>query len=843
MRKLACIGKPLGTAVGASLLFAATLGAAPAETVSHGFVGLADDATEARFFQRAAGISAWFMDDAFRFQGRLASESVLPAEPLGVNLFLTFEGAATDVRVEGVDLLPGVVHFMRGDDPAAWSVDRPTFRSIRYRGLYEGIDVVVDTDVGPFEYDLLLEPGVDPTRVVVRAAGGDAMFVDDDGALIIETVIGRFRQPQPETFTVSATGERTPVVCRYRLLGDDRYGFEVDGWDGSERLVIDPTVTVRTLLGGSGSDVLNAAAAGPNLDLYVAGQTLSVDAPTTAGAFDQTFNGTGIGADDIYVARIKSNGTALVYATYLGGTDGETYVGEFACGIVVDALGQAIVAGTSSASDYPTTAGALNESRSGSRDGVVTKLTATGGGLVFSTYIGGGQADNATGVALDAAGDIFVTGDTVSANFPVTANAFDSSLDGPGKFDGFLAVLDPTGATISYATFFGGTGEDLGLAVAVDGTGRAIVAGQSDSTDFPVSAGAFNATSNGGADIVAMKIDTTLGGADFSTYLGSGGAESGRDVAVDPAGNTYLVGGVDEGTFPITPGVVDSVFAGDSEAFVTVLNPTGTGLIYSTFLGGAGTSFFFREEALGVSVDEDGRALVAGRTNSSNFPTAGIGADSTLSGTTDGFFVQLAANGQTFAYSSLVGGVNHDEARATTYDATGRGYVVGQTGSPDFMTTSGSVQPTFGGGFSDGFMVKLDDGCKGSYLSYGNGCPGTGAITPNLIGGGCPESLMEITIAVTDVKPSSPGFFLVGLGSGSVNATTSCMIDVAPLALVLPVAVGAAGNLSVKFILPAAQPPVVVYLQAAFLDAGGTDGLGVTNALAIGIGTPAVLSP
>ncbi|MFG0320539.1 MAG: hypothetical protein ACF8XB_24925, partial [Planctomycetota bacterium JB042] len=471
---------PLGSVVCASLALSAPAGAAPAESFTHGFVQL-DDASGARFFQRAAGIQGWFLDGGFRFQGRVRTDAPTSGAAIGANLFLSFEGASNDVRVDGVDRLEGVVHFVRGDDPAGWSVDRPTFASIRYRGLYDGVDVVVDTDVGPFEYDLLLEPGVDPSGVVIRVDGGDAMFVDAEGTLIVETAIGRFRQPEPETFTVAADGARTPVACRYRLIDERRFGFEVDGWDGVERLVIDPTVTVRTFLGGSGSDVLNAVATGPDLDVYVAGQTFSVDVPTTAGAFDETFNGSGVGADDVYVARLRNNGTALEYATYLGGTDGETFLGEFACGVVVDALGQAVVVGTTSATDFPTTPGALQEDRSGTRDGFVTKLSADGATLIFSTYLGGNASDNATAVALDATGAVVVAGDTSSKNFPTSANAFDDDLDGPGKYDGFLAVLDPTGASLTYSTLFGGTGEDFGLAVAVDGVGRAAVACETDS--------------------------------------------------------------------------------------------------------------------------------------------------------------------------------------------------------------------------------------------------------------------------------------------------------------------------------------------------------------------------
>ena len=826
----------LGTIIMAAGIGGATAEAAPTGPLTHGFVELPKTA-EARFFARADGITGWFTGNQFRLQGRVPADVPLAGEPLGVNLFLSFEGSRDATEIVGERRRPGVVNFMRGADPAGWAVDLPTFDAVRYLGLYDGIDVVVDTDQGPFEYDLELAPGTDPSRVIMRAEGGTDMYIDTEGTLVIETAIGPFRQPAPTTWSVSATGEKTSVDCRYRMVGADRYGFEVEGWDGASKLVIDPTVTVRTFLGGNGSDVLNAVATGPTHDVYVVGQTLSTDYPTTAGAFDETFNGSGVGADDVIVARMKSNGQSLVYATYLGGTDGETFIGEFACGVVVNGDQEAVVVGTTSASDFPVSAGAFQATRSGTRDGFVTVLAADGATLEYSSYLGGSGGDNAVGVALDAAGDVYITGDTSSTDFPTTANALDAALDGPGLFDGFLVRLDLETSTLTYSTYFGGADEDFGLAIALTPDDRAVISGESESSDFPVSATAFNSTSNGGQDIVAMKIDTTAGTSDFATYLGSSGAESGNAVDVLDDGKIFLVGGVDDGTFPITPGAGDVLFAGDSEAYCTVFTPDGTGLFYSTFIGGSGTSAFFKEEALGVKVSEEtGQALVVGRSNSSNFLTIGSDADGILDGNTDGFIVRVRPIGNGFTYSTLIGGASDDAARACTIDGTAREYIVGQTSSSDFATTSGSVQTSFGGGFSDAFLAKLDDGCDGGFFKYGDGCPGTGGLIPDLDGVGCPEPELPITLLISDGQPGASGLLLIGLGSGQANATASCIIDVVPLLTTIPIGLSPGGALTLPVVIPGGLPPIDVYLQTVLFDAGGTDGLlAVSNALVIGI--------
>ena len=795
-------------------------------------------AEEARFFGRLGGMGVFFTEGKMVLQGR---QMVDPGQdaPAGVNLFLSFEGASEKVRLEGRQELPGKVNFLKGKDPAKWATGLRTFASLCYSGLYDGIDLVAYENADRLEYDLVLLPGADPSRISLKCEGAEGMSIDSDGALLLKTVIGVLRQDRPETFSVSRSGERTPIECSYVLLGENRFGFSVSGWNhGSDRLVIDPIMNFTTFLGGTDSDGLDAIAVGNDLSIYVAGHTLSVDFPATPGAFDTTFNGTGPGADDAFVARLEADGSTLIYATFLGGSDGQTYLGEFASDIKVDELGQAVVVGTSTASNFPTTVGALQQTRSGPQDGFVTKLSVNGDALVYSTYLGGANAENISGLALGEGGDAYLVGSTSSFDFPLTANAFDTILESPGEFDGFVAVLDSAGATLTYGSFFGGTANDFCLAVAVDGaTGIASVTGETASADFPVSAGAFSGTSAGGLDLFAVKVDPLTPAPDFSTYLGGADLDTGNAVAIDDTGAVYVTGSVESSNFPVTPGAYDEIANGGSDVFVTKISPSGLGLVFSTYLGGSGNGFY-PEQGNGIALGEDGVVFVAGQTDSDNFPTVGPGVDTTLGGPVDAFLAQLDAAGENLLYSTHVGGAAGDFGHAVAIDNVGTAFLVGQTSSSDLVTTAGAVQETFGGGFSDSFVTDFRF-CDGGWETYGYTCTGTGDFTPRLFGTGCPDAGNTIEIKLTHGLGGANGLLLIGIGTNT-RFGHLCRFDVYPLAVVLPIALTAGGpgegTMDLVVEVPLGLNPGVLYMQAALFDTGAVANISSTNALAIGLG-------
>jgi hypothetical protein len=400
----------------------------------------------------------------------------------------------------------------------------------------------------------------------------------------------------------------------------------------------------------------------------------------------------------------------LSYSTYLGGS----YV-DTGHAIAVDGDGNAYVAGETGSTNFPTTAGAFQTALGDGGDAFVTKLNATGTALIYSTYLGGNGNDYGYGIAVDGGGNAYVTGTTTSTNFPTTPGAF-QTVNGGGLSDAFVTQLNADGTALVYSTYLGGSGQDEGFGIAVDGGGNAYVTGSTSSTDFPTTPGAFQTTlasSFGNAFVTKLTPDGTA--LAYSTYLGGYGTDVGRAIAVDGAGNACVTGGTGSTNFPTTPGAFQPTLGGTFNAFVTQLSADGTALIYSTYLGGSGS-----DQGFGIAVDGMGNAYVTGSTNSINFPTT-PGAFQTTKGSilaTNVFVTQLSADGTTLTYSTYLGGTNVDIGLGIAVDGAGNAYVTGWTGSTDFPTTPNAFQTESGGSY-DVFVTKLStDGTALVYSTY-----------------------------------------------------------------------------------------------------------------------------
>lgn len=397
----------------------------------------------------------------------------------------------------------------------------------------------------------------------------------------------------------------------------------------------------------------------------------------------------------------------LVYSTYLGGSLDED-LGDNP--IAVDAAGNTYIAGYTASADFPVTPGAFDTTPNGGNDAFVAKFDPAGA-IVYATYLGGSGSDRAWSIAVDSLGNAYVAGTTSSNDFPITVGAFDSSLNGAD--DVFVVKLDPTGTSLVYATFLGGTGDEGANAIALDSAGNAYVAGGTDSTDFPTTIGAFDTSkSSADRDAFVAKLNSTGSSLVYSTYVGGSAFDYARSVAVDTAGHAYLTGPTESTDFPTTPSAFDTSHNGDQggfsadhrDAFVATLNDTGSALIYSTFLGGRKW-----DEGLAVAVDATGSAYVTGITSSNNFPTSSGAFDTKYDGR-DGFVAKLDAAGSTLVYSTYLGGFGDDGGDAIALDPSGSGiaYVSGRTSSTDFPTTLGAPDTTYNGGSYDAFVTKVN---------------------------------------------------------------------------------------------------------------------------------------
>jgi hypothetical protein len=571
----------------------------------------------------------------------------------GVALDLQFVRANPNVSVEGSELASSKANYLRGNDPAQWRTDLPRYGEVVYRELWPGIDLHVSEKNGALKYEFHVSPGGDVGKVRLAYHGANSLRLDSLGALQIVTDIGTLRDEAPVSFQ-EIDGVRHPIQSRYTLASgtSNQYGFAINpSYLRDHELIIDPGVDYSTFLGGSNTDGASGIAVDAAGNAYIVGTTYSSDFPTTAGAFDRTL----APPNDVTVSKLNPTGTALVWSTYMGGTP--------------------------------------------------TALPAGNGSDPWEF----GRA-----IAIDGSGNVYVTGQTTSSNFPITKGAFRTTLHvNPfDATDAFVTKLNPSGSQLIYSTFLGGSGLDDALAITVDNTGSAYVTGETGSADFPVTPGAPQTKFVGsGSQAYVTKLNPAGSALVYSTLLGGSNVQMGDRVVVDAAHNAYVMGVTSSPDFPTTAGAFDRTLAGSFDIFVSKLNPAGTALLYSTYIGGAEM-----EIGGGLAVDPAGNAYLTGGTDSSDFPATPGTLQIVADPNNTGFVTKLNATGSALIYSTLLQG----QAMAIALTPTGNAWVTGATTSLNFPTTPDAYQRFFhaGGTYvsADGFITELN--ATGSTVFY-----------------------------------------------------------------------------------------------------------------------------
>ncbi len=468
-----------------------------------------------------------------------------------------------------------------------------------------------------------------------------------------------------------------------------------------------PLIASSSFLGGSGEDEIDGVAVDSSGNVFVVGTTSSVDLPVTPGSVQRTISGS---QSHVFVAKLNASGTAILYLTYLGGSGL-----DHGNAIAVDTGGDAYVVGTTLSRDFPVTAAAVQRKFGGGSilgDAFVTKLDPAGATLIYSTYIGGSSDDGATSISVDALGQAYIAGATRSRDFPVTSGAYQRSYGGdPGNVfgfggDGFIAKLDASGSSFVYAMYLGGQGEDSVSAITVDASGNAIVGGNTSSSNFPVTAGVVQSTYGGAGgsttsrgDAFVAKLNALGSALIFSTYLGGSGDDAVSSVESDGVGDIYVQGVTSSPNFPISQALQPSL-AGKTDLFLVKLNPMGTTLLYSTYLGGSDKDF-----GLGTA-DSSGSVYVTGYTSSLNFPAPH--AFQPYFGNTDALIAKLDPTGSTLVYFSYLGGSDADFGSAIARDASGNLWLAGVTFSHNFPTLN-ALQSAFKGSNTDAFLTRIEE--------------------------------------------------------------------------------------------------------------------------------------
>ncbi|HEV8129751.1 MAG TPA: SBBP repeat-containing protein [Acidobacteriota bacterium] len=673
----------------------------------------------------------------FGQEAQTFDSSIGAAEITTTVLRMKLLGAA-QAKVTGIDPLAARSNYFIGNDPAKWRVNVPHFARVRYQNVYRGIDLVYYGKERQLEYDFVIAPGADPRSIRLEFEGADQMALDKRGNLLL-TADGDQVVLNPPDVYQQIHGTRKPIPGQYALLGSQQVGFQVGSYDTSQPLIIDPVLVYSTYLGGNQEDVASAIAVDSAGSAYVAGWTLSSN--FTVNAFQRTRGG----STDAFVTKFNPQGSGIIYSTYLGGSGRDQ--GQ---GIAVDSAGNAYVTGLTGSTNFPILNAFQTANKGGSGgDAFVTKLNASGTALIFSTYLGGtgnGQTlidsgDQGEAIAADASGNTYVAGTTDSANFP-TVNPLQAQMGG-GQKDAFLAKFDPTGRVL-YSTFVGGADIDRGHGIAADNFGNAYITGTTASRNFPV-ANALQRSFHEPpftaivSDAFVAKVNPSGSAFIYSTYLGGFFDDQGNGIGVDSTGNVYVTGLTSSPDFPAVHAVQplnNGGFIGD--AFLTKLNPSGSAVVYSTFLGGEASGGFTDggDVGKGIAVDAFGNAVIVGQTTSPNFPIvnavqskyAGPAAIFDSSNGGDVFVAKFNAVGS-LAMSTFLGGSKQDFGGGVAVDSTGNIYVAGSTRSTDFPTAV-PFQPVSGGGSqgffgNDGFVTKINPGIGAVIIA-----PEAGAFLP-----------------------------------------------------------------------------------------------------------------
>jgi hypothetical protein len=599
-----------------------------------------------------------------------------PDSGVSGSLEITFERANAASRMTGEETLPGVSHYFIGSDPSRWQTNVPHYAKVHAFDVYPGVDLVYYGNRETLEFDLIVKPGADPSRVVLALDGTRKTEIDDQGDLVMDLGGSEVRLRRPNIY--QGSGEtRKEVEGRFILLSGNRIGFDVPSYDLTRALVIDPALIYSTFFGSGGYDIGSYIAVDSVGNLYFTASTKSGGFPTV-NALQTTYGG---GLFDAVVSKFNPSGTVLLFSTYLGGDSRDTI-----SGIAVDADGDIYLAGDTDSGNFPKV-NPLQPTFGGSGtvgmgDAFVAKMKSDGSAIIYSSYLGGNKDDVAFGIAVDANKNAYVTGLTESTNFP-TVSAFQPTYGGGGS-DAFVSKVNADGSALVYSTFLGGSGTETSYGYGVGGiavtpNGSACIVGFTSSSNFPLSSPYQAAYGGGMWDLFVAKFSPSGASLVFSTYLG--GIDDDRPatagIDADAAGSVYVFGRTKSTNFPVV-NAYQATHGGGTDTTVSVFGANGT-MIYSTYLGGSGN-----ESAGGIACDSLGDVFVSGVTGSSNFPVANPLQNSQAGSNDDAFVTVFTPDGSQLLFSTYFGGSAGDGAYGIKLDANGNMYVAGGASSPDF---------------------------------------------------------------------------------------------------------------------------------------------------------------
>jgi gliding motility-associated-like protein len=606
---------------------------------------------------------------------------------IGHRVLMNLIGSNPKASPEGKQKQTAYYNYFIGNDDSKHASNVGLYKEALVKEVYTGIDIRYYFDRGSLRYDYIVHPRADPNQIRFSIEGSDKTYLNEKGELVFTTRFGEVKNADLYCYQQQ---DKKQVAAKFTKHGES-WTITLDAYNKNQTLIIDPLI-YSTYIGGNADDYSWSIALDTMNNAYITGFTLSINYDTTSGAFQTTYGG---GSWDVFVSKLNTTGSTLIYSTFIGGT-----YNEQGFSIALDSSENAYITGRSGSIDYPITSGAYQTNNAGNDDAFVTKLNSMGNGLIYSTYLGGGSNEIARSIILDSLNNAYISGQTFSTNYPITAGAYQTNNGGSN--DIFVTKLNSNGTSLIYSTYLGGNqGEDC-FAITLDTSNNAYITGATYSSDFDVTLGAYQTVFGGGTDVIVAKLNASGSALIYSTFIGGGINEWGSSIALDASNNAYITGSTNSFDYDITLGAYQTTFAGGSDVFVTKLNATGSALIYSTYIGGGNS-----EISYAIVLDNSNNAYITGFTNSINYDITSGAFQTTLAGLYDVFVTKINSMGNGIIYSTYLGGSNQEIGYGIGLDNLNNAYITGFTKSLNYDITVGAFQTVYNGGYNDNFVTKI----------------------------------------------------------------------------------------------------------------------------------------
>ena len=626
------------------------------------------------------------------------------------------------LQAKGIKPSPTKVNYFLGNDKNKWRSNIPSYESVSLGEIYDGIELTLRAYGNNVEKLFTVLPKANPESIQIKLQGAKELKINEKGELEVQTDHSPLTFTKPQAYQ-EIDGKRVNVDVSYGLISSNcqtskniasikspsyiahcishipelTYSFKVGVYDISKPLIIDPLLASTFIGGVNGDDGAHSIVLDESGNVYVTGNASS-SYPTSLGAYDESFNG---GYEDVFISKLDSSLSTLLASTFIGGSSW-----DIVTSVALDENGNVYITGITSSSNYPTTPEAYDTSYNGDHDVFISALDGGLSNLLASTFIGGYDLDRGYSISLDQDGNVYVTGETLSSDYPTTPGVFDESNNG---HDVFISKLDSSLRTLIASTFIGGTNHECGSAIILDGAGSVFITGGTASSDYPVTPGAYDESYNlGPYDAFISKFNDNLSNLLASTFIGGNQSDGGGSITFDGVNNIYVTGTTVSSSYPVTPGAYDTSYNGNVDMFISKFNNSLTSLLASTLIGGSG------DESGSITLDSVGEVYIAGYTYSPNYPTTPGAFDESYNGERDIFISKLDGNLSSLLKSTFIGRGETEHPFSSVIDENGNIYITGSTLSTDYYTLPGAYNETFNCDpspfcvFVDVFITRID---------------------------------------------------------------------------------------------------------------------------------------